>query len=100
MKFKKVIPLSYEKKLGEEKESQKTYSLYDNLEIKSNNGSLSQGEPAPEDINNESATQGTQGGHTQAANTLNTSYTIEERIHINYRLQFLKDTVMARYIDD
>jgi hypothetical protein len=48
VKFKKVIPLSYEKKLGEEKESQKTYSLYDNLEIKSNNGSLSQGEPAPE----------------------------------------------------
>lgn len=25
---------------------------------------------------------------------------IEERIHINYRLQYLKDTVMARYIDD
>ena len=25
---------------------------------------------------------------------------IEERIHINYRLQFLRDSVMARYIDD
>jgi hypothetical protein len=41
VKFKKVIPLSYDKKPGEEKESQKTYSLYDNLEIKSANGSLS-----------------------------------------------------------
>ena len=28
------------------------------------------------------------------------SYSVEERIHINYRLQYLKDTVMARYIDD
>ena len=25
---------------------------------------------------------------------------IEERIHINYRLQYLRDSVMARYIDD
>ena len=25
---------------------------------------------------------------------------IEERIHINYRLTYLKDTVMASYIDD
>lgn len=28
------------------------------------------------------------------------AYGIEERIHINYRLSYLKDTVMARYIDD
>jgi hypothetical protein len=27
-------------------------------------------------------------------------FDIEERIHINYRLQYLKDTVMARYIDE
>ena len=33
-------------------------------------------------------------------NTPERSDSIEERIHINYRLQFLKDTVMARYIDD
>ena len=28
------------------------------------------------------------------------TFDIEERIHINYRLQYLKDTVMARYIDE
>jgi transcriptional regulator NrdR family protein len=28
------------------------------------------------------------------------NFDIEERIHINYRLAYLKDTVMARYIDD
>lgn len=27
-------------------------------------------------------------------------FNIEEKIRINYRLQYLKDTVMARYIDD
>ena len=34
------------------------------------------------------------GGYTGAKPT------IEERIHINYRLQYHKDTVMARYIDE
>jgi hypothetical protein len=28
------------------------------------------------------------------------NYSLEERIHMNYRLTFLKDTVMARYIDE
>ena len=54
----------------------------------------------PEEIIGESATQGTQGGGTQAANLGLPAYGIEERIHINYRLSYLKDTVMARYIDD
>ena len=54
----------------------------------------------PEEIIGESATQGTQGGGTQAANLGLSAFGIEERIHINYRLSYLKDTVMARYIDD
>lgn len=30
----------------------------------------------------------------------NSNIDIEERININYRLQYLRDSVMARYIDD
>lgn len=42
----------------------------------------------------ESPTQGTRNEENAEPEN------IEEKIHINYRLQYLKDTVMARNIDD
>lgn len=38
--------------------------------------------------------------HNGSENNTCLTVDIEERININYRLQYLKDSVMARYIDD
>ena len=63
VKFKKVIPLTYDKELDEKDQaSNHTQSHPVNSEIKSN--SQNGDHAAPDELNNESATQGTQGGHT------------------------------------
>lgn len=41
----------------------------------------------------ESPTQGSRNGE-------NNNFNINEKIHINYRLQYLKDTVLAKSIED
>lgn len=76
VKYKKVVNLDTFSPISEQEQEQQ-----------------SQGEN-----NGESETQGTQGAAKGQSGEKVDS--IEERIHINYRLQFLKDTVMARYIDD